>query len=102
MIGNTNLTFHFSEKALDWVKREGKVVTVGLFESATKCCVGSVQELQVHLKKPSNSGRFSMYQYDEIVIFVEKSLTFKNNEVQFQLSKIPFFKGITATGLKRF
>lgn len=102
MIGNTNLIFNFSEKALNWVKKEGNVLTVDLFESATKCCVGSVQELQVRLKEPSNPARYSFYQYDGIHIFVEKSLVFKNNQLDFQLSKIPFFKGITVSGLKRF
>ncbi len=84
------------------MRRKGNVLTVWLFESAISCCVGNTQELQVYLKEPSNQARYVKHDYEGIKVFVEKGLTLKNNQIDFRFSNIPFLKGITATGLRRF
>jgi len=95
------LTVSVEENLQEWIKEKGKTtLTISKLQVENGCCVPT-QEVLTKFAKPKYSENYSFTKVDNLAIYIDKSLSFKNEQAHLELSGI-FFKTIRVLGLQRF
>lgn len=93
------LAIKIDAKAKNWLKNKGTPITISRLE-INNCCV-PIEEVQVSFLEPIN-GKYHQYHEEDLTIFVESVLEFKNNQLELKLSGFVPFQSIQVSGLQRF
>ncbi len=88
------------DKAREWLKRKGGVLTISKFQAAHCCVPGS--ELWIEFRKPENESLYEKIVQEGITCFIEKGLECKQNHLQIKMDLSPFFNTIRVEGFKYF
>jgi len=86
-------------KAKTYLKKKGKTITVSRLE-VQNCCV-PIEEANVSFFEPV-CGNYIQVKEDDLTIYIESNLMFKNDEIELKLIGFKPFQNIQVCGLQRF
>ncbi|WP_169819164.1 CC/Se motif family (seleno)protein [Anaerobacillus arseniciselenatis] len=88
-------------KTKTWIKKKGNYLTIKTVRVAG-CCVGRPIDLLTKVGKPNELKMFHQISLDDITVYVQKGVNFKNDQITLNLFGIGLFKIITAEATSRF
>jgi len=95
------LTVSIAENLQEWMMEKGNTtLTISKLHADNGCCVPT-QEILTRFTKPKQMENFHFIKVDNLPIYIDKSLSFKNEHAHLELSGI-LFKTIRVIGLQRF
>jgi hypothetical protein len=94
------LTIQIDSDVKKWVAEKGNTITISHYDTLS-CCMG-YEDVEVTSNTPELKGNYHLLQKDGIKVYVEKTLSFKNNHLQVSFMGFRPFKQLVVEGLKRF
>lgn len=95
-----DLKVRISDEAKNWLMKKSSKLTIASVY-IQNCCV-PLDEIAIHYKEPDYPNNFYKFQIDQLDIFIEKSLRFKNDELTITLSGFGPFQSLNIGGISRF
>lgn len=86
------------DKALDFIREKGKIVNINLF--TPKSCWVSLSEPKVSFGKPKSIQNFDEYTNDDVIIYIEKFIEPKGEELIIKFHKVLGIKYLSIEGVK--
>ncbi|MET3695819.1 hypothetical protein SAMN05877753_102651 [Bacillus oleivorans] len=83
----------------NWMKEKGEILTISKI-NINACCM-RYADAQISYKAPEKENYYHIQQ-DDLSIYIEKGLQFKDNRLTLSLMGIGPFKSIILDGLKRY
>lgn len=92
------IQLHCDESTINWIKKREHAVTISLLDPVG-CCAGVV-ELVATWGAPKDTNRFETFQLDnQLIVYVQKNLPLRNNELTLKLSGFGPFKFLSPIGI---
>lgn len=88
------------EKAKDVIKVKGHILAISRL-NIENCCV-PIGEVIIHFKKPEHEKLFHKILVENITIYIDKSLDFKNNLLRIKQAGIGRFRTVRIEGVVHF
>ena len=96
-----DLEICIDEKTKTWLRKKGGKLSVHKLK-AKGCWGAGPVELFTQLGKPKEETGYHAFQIDDLTIYVQKNLKFKDDRLTLKLSGFSIFTFIAATGISRF
>ena len=88
-------------KTKSWIEKKGNYLTVKTVKAAGRC-IGRPIDLSTEIGKPNELQMFHQISLEDITVYVQKGVNFKEDQITLNLFGVGFFKIITAQGITRF
>lgn len=94
------LQVSFDDGAKKLIDEKGSLLTISSI-SIENCCV-PINEVSVQYNKPENTAMFYELKKDNISLYIDKKLQFKNDFINIKRSGFGPFQTIRVEGVSRF
>lgn len=88
------------EKARDIIREKGNLLTISSL-SIENCCV-PVNDVMIQFKKPDHPQMFNEIKTEDISVYVDKKLEFKNDLIRIKHSGFGRFRTVKVEGVSHF
>lgn len=93
-----NLDISIEDKAIEFLEKKGNILVISRMDIDRGCA--AFEDLKVSYNYPKK-GIYDKYQMDDVTVYIQKGLQFKDNYVEVVISGIGPFKAIAIDGLQR-